>query len=229
LESSLSYSQLNLRNQPRRNHLSANLNLSHLRRNHLSVNLNLRNHLSVNLNLRNLRCRQRRECRLYLCDHYPATSGSVMRTQQRAATAVMRSTCTGGGTAAGTAVSCSAATASKHATRSVRQRAKSCLRCARCAKLRCRSKAAQTHNEAHVKHTSNTKQQLKLDTTYVHTATTQTHKRTKYVGHRAEQSYIITPLQNAYNLTNLTSFAEPPQFEIRGIRFRGNEKVSPRL
>ena len=41
-------------------------------------------------------------------------------------------------------------------TRSVRQRETSCLRCARCAKLRCRSKAAQTRNEAHVKHTSNT-------------------------------------------------------------------------
>jgi hypothetical protein len=115
---------LNQRNQPRRNHLSSN---------------------------RNLRCRQRREFHdLYLCDHYPAISGSVMGTQLRAATAVMRSTCTGGGITAGTAVSCSAATASKHATRSELQREKSCARCARCAKLHCRSKAARTRSEAYV-------------------------------------------------------------------------------
>ena len=101
---------------------------------------------------RNLRCRQRRECRLYLCDHYPATSGSVMRTRLRAASAVTHSTCTGGGTIAGTVAKCFAATASQHAMRSVAVDvvAKSCFVCATLAKLRCWSKGAQARNKAHV-------------------------------------------------------------------------------
>ena len=148
---------------------------------------------------RNLRCRQRRECRPYLCDHYPATSGSAMRTQQRAATAVMRSTCIGGGITAGTAVSCSAATASKHATRSVLQRGKSCLRCARCAKLRCRSKAAQTRDESHVKHTLTPKTRHHIRT---HSNHTDPHKN-KICRSPRRKGYIMTPLQNAYILTKL--------------------------